>query len=451
MRIIDILRKDLKIILSDRKALASMIIMPIILSTILGFALSGSFMSTKDGNVSKFHIAIVKNYSTDKELKKVNESLLGSIIGENLDYKEKDELIKSSKELDIEKIFFEEFLGNDELRKIVQYRIEDKGTAMKLLENKEIAAIVVLPENFIYDMTINFLTPFRNIVKIDVIGNPQNTIGFQVTEGIMTGFTDMTSSMIIGKNVFIEAAFEEGINQRVFKNMESIVQEITNNIENLKTNIDYVTLQGKEPISSFQYYAAAMGTMFILFAAGYGSRALLEEKHNITYQRMIVAGTSRLKILIGKFFMIFLFALLQIFIMILYSIIFFKVNWGDLGLIFIISLCTVFSIAGLGTMIAAATFKAGNYKMSAVFENIIIQGMALVGGSFIPFEILPKFMQKLGMLSINGMALRSYLKCMMGYGIGEIKLYLLMLLGLGILFTVCGVMILKSKGGLRNA
>tara|TARA_B100000965_G_C19126405_1_gene555555 strand:+ start:18 stop:353 length:336 start_codon:yes stop_codon:yes gene_type:complete len=109
------------------------------------------------------------------------------------------------------------------------------------------------------------------------------------------------------------------------------------------------------------------------------------------------------------------------------------------------------SVAGLGTMIAAATFKAGNYKMSIAFDSVIIQIMALIGGSFIPFEVLPKFMQKLSILSINGIALKSYLKNMMGYGLGEVKIYLSVLLGLGIVFISIAVFILKWKEGLRHA
>jgi ABC-2 type transport system permease protein len=449
MRIMDMLRKDLKIILSDRKALAIIIFMPIILSTILSFALGGSFMDMNEGNISKFHLAIVKKYDMDKDIDNINNSLTNGLIGENLNYNESNDLIKAAKELNIEELFFDKFLGNNKLKKIIDYRVEDEETAMKLLKNKKIAGVVILPENFVYDMTINFITPFRNKVSINVIGNPEYAMGLQVVEGVMSGFTDKISSIIIGKNVFLETALEEGIEKTVFEDMGIIVKEIEKSIEDIGANIGYIQLEGKKSISSFDYYAAAMATMFMLFAAGYGSRTLLEEKDNITYQRMIIAGTSKWKIAAGKFFMVFIFSLLQMTIMIFYSSLLFKVNWGNLGLVVIISLCTMFAVAGLGTMIAAATLKAGNYKMSMVFDNIVIQVMALIGGSFVPFEMLPKFMQKLSILSINGIALKSYLKSMMGYGIGEVKIYLLVLLGLGIVFNSMAVYILKWKDGAK--
>ncbi|WP_432662929.1 ABC transporter permease [Wukongibacter baidiensis] len=451
MRVIDILRKDLKIILSDRKALATMILMPIILCTILSFALSGSFIGGGVGNLAKFQIAIVKEYNVDENMKKIEDSLNGGFLGSNLKDDDKEQLIESAKGLSVEEIFFDKFLENDELKKVVEYRVEDRETAMELLENKEVAGVVVLPENFIYDMTINFITPFRNIIDIEVFGNAEYTIGAQVTEGIVSGFTDMVSSMIIGKNVFIETALEEGIGQTAFEDMETIINGITDNIESLRIDIEYLKLEGKNPVSSFQYYAAAMGTMFILFAAGYGSRTLLEEKDNMTYQRMVMAGTAKWKIVAGKFFMIFVFSFLQITIMILYSSIILKVNWGNTFTVAIISIFTMFAVAGLGTMIGVATFKSGNYKMSVAFDSVIIQIMALVGGSFIPLEILPKFMQRLSILSINGIALKSYLKAMMGYGIGELKIYLLVLLGLGTVFISLAIFILRRKEGAKHA
>lgn len=451
MRIMDMLRKDLKIILSDRKALATMIFMPIILSTILSFALSGSFMDTDDGNISKFHLAIVKKYDINEDMDKINNAFTKGLIGENLNHNDRNDLMKAARELNIEELFFDKFLGTDELKKIIDYRVEDEETAIKLLNDKKIAAVIILPENFIHDMTINFITPFRNKVSINVVANPEYTMGGQVAEGVMSGFTDRISSIIIAKNVFIEAGLEEDRGKTVFKDIEIIVDEIKNNIENMGANIDYIQLEGKKPISSFGYYAAAMATMFMLFAASYGSRTLLEEKDNITYQRMIIAGTSKWKIAAGKFFMVFVFSLLQMTIMILYSSLVFNVSWGNLGLVVMISICTMFAIAGLGTMIAAATLKAGNYKMSIVFDSIIIQVMALIGGSFVPFEMLPKFMQKLSILSINGIALKSYLKSMMGYGIGEVKIYLLVLIGLGIVFNSMAVYILKWKEGAKYA
>lgn len=55
-------------------------------------------------------------------------------------------------------------------------------------------------------------------------------------------------------------------------------------------------------------------------------------------------------------------------------------------------------------------------------------------------------MQRLSIFSLNGISLKSYLKVMMGYGFDEIRYYLLLLLGVGTVFTLVAVRIFTLKG-----
>ncbi|OPJ56794.1 ABC transporter permease [Alkalithermobacter paradoxus] len=426
MGAIDIIIKDLKVLISDRKALGILILMPIILTTILSYALKGAFTNTPK---SRVEIAIVKNYDRQEQINKLgNESING------------DEIVK---QLDVEKIFIDEFLGSEEIQKIIQYRVVDEKEGMNLLKNREISSVVILKEDFIYDMTINLLTTSTNKVKIDIVADPDKYISRQIVEQIINGFCDTMSSIIIGKNVLEKVMTEEGIQYQYIGN---VIEEINKSILDTKVDINYTNTKGKDPITSSDYYSVAMATMFILFAAGYGSKMLLEEKDNITYQRMMISGISKWKVVVGKFIALFLIALGQISILIIYSTITLKVNWGNLYLVTIISLCSVFSIAGLGTMIAAITYRVGNYKMANAFESVIIQIMALLGGSFFPIDILPSFIQRFSILSLNGLALKSYLSVISGYGMKDIATNIITLIVIGIIFTCIAVYVLVIEG-----
>ncbi|MEL7658964.1 MAG: ABC transporter permease, partial [Bacillota bacterium] len=195
------------------------------------------------------------------------------------------------------------------------------------------------------------------------------------------------------------------------------------------------------------YYAAAMLTMFILFAAGHGGRMLLEEKENTTYQRMMVAGTSKISILAGKFLTVFLIAMLQITVMMIFSSFALKVVWGDFLSVALIGISAAIAVAGVGIAVAAVTYRAGNYKMAGIFETAVIQTMALLGGSFFPVDIMPAAIQKLSFLSLNGIALKAYQKTLMGYGLEAIMGYVLILVGIGAVFAVLSIIILRGKGG----
>lgn len=447
MKIISIIIKDLKIILSDKKALAIMIVMPIVLTTILSMALKGSFMSSEDNNVKTVNVAIVKLYDENTDSQMFKTSLKNSIISQGIGDKALNELIDSGNNVNPEEMVFQDFLNSKEISEIINYRLEKEEKAMELLNNGDVSAVLFFPDKFIYDMKINLLTPFRNNVEIKIITHPDRNIDGQIVKSVIEAYTNAISSIIIGKNVIIETALTNNINFEGISNMEETMENMSKLMKGININIENVVVEGKKNVSSADYYAVAMMTMFILFAAGQGGRMLLEEKDNQTYQRMIVAGTSRLGILWGKLITIFLIAIFQIATMIIFSHYALKVQWGNLNSVILISLSAAFSVAGLGTFIGAISYKTGNYKVANIFESAIIQGMALLGGSFFPIEVMPKIMQNLSFLSINGIALRSYLKILIGYGTKDVINNIFILTIIGLIFSILAIIVLNRKDG----
>ncbi|MGD9568095.1 MAG: ABC transporter permease [Sedimentibacter sp.] len=447
MKIISIIIKDLKVMFSDKKALAIMILMPMILTTILSIALKGSFSSGSDSDFEPVNIAIIKQYDAQEDSEMFKSSLNSNFLLKEMGEATLKDLMESGDDINPEKIFFEDFMDSDDVSEFIHYKVEEETKAMEQLNNEEVSAIVILPEKFIYNMKINLLTPFRNNVEIKVLTHPDKNISGKIVTTIMDAYTNTMSSVIIGKNVIIEAALTNNLGNDGFSNMEEIMEGMTDLMESININIDDVVLEGRKPIKSSDYYAVAMMTMFILFAAGQGGRMLLEEKDNLTYQRMTVGGVSKFQILSGKFITVFIIALFQITVMITFSSLALKVQWGDLKSVALISIAAAFAIAGLGSFVGALTYSAGNYKMANAFENVIIQGMALLGGSFFPLDVMPEFMQKLSFLSLNGVALKSYLKIIKGYHTPDVLNNIFILALAGAVFTILAVMILKGKEG----
>lgn len=447
MKIKSIIIKDLKVMFSDKKALGIMILMPIILTTILSIALKGSFASGGDAEFEPVPIAVVKKYNALEDSEAFKTSLNNNFILKGMGEETLKKLTESENGINPEKIFFEDFMDSDDVSEFIQYRIEDESRAMELLNSEEVSAVVLLPEKFIYDMKINLLTPFRNNVEIKVLTHPDKNISGKVVKGVMNAYTNAMSSVIIGKNVIIEAAITNNLGNDGFKNMEEVMEGMKAVMESININIDDVVLEGRKPIKSSDYYAVGMMTMFILFAAGQGGRMLLEEKENLTYQRMMIGSVSKLQVLSGKFVTVFIIAIFQITVMIAFSRFALGVKWGDFKSVALISIAAAFAIAGLGSFVGALTYKAGNYKMANIFENIIIQGMALLGGSFFPIDVLPGFMRNLSFLSLNGVALKSYLKIISGYHTIDILNNVFILFGAGAVLTTLAVLVLNRREG----
>src|SRR6056297_3492650 len=117
---INIFLKDFKLFISDKKTLASIILMPIILTTILSFALSGSF--TQAGRDWTLNIGVVKDYEKVEEEDKFTEFMLDFADRYDIDIGkfqgEEDEF----EEFNPEKIFFQDYLGNKELNNFLNYQ-----------------------------------------------------------------------------------------------------------------------------------------------------------------------------------------------------------------------------------------------------------------------------------------------------------------------------------------
>lgn len=447
MRVKDIIIKDLKVLLRDKKTIGIMFLMPIILTTILGFALGGTFESGEDNE--KRQVAIVKEYDEKSDAELFIEEIKNSPIFANMNVEDMGEFGKEIADFSLDEIFFDEILDN-ELKDIIDYRLLNLEEAKKLLMDDEISAIVILPDKLAFNIYTNFFTPYRNNINIEIIENPERYMDNQIVRGVFKGISDSLSANIIGKNVFSETALETGFGFDIYEKIGTILEDLREVQESTTIKLETKKVSKKDPITGFQYYTIAMAAMYILFAAGEGGKLLLEEKDNLTYQRMVVAGVPKIKIATGKFFTIFSFAIFQIGVMLLYSTLALRVDWGDLVLVAAISLCAAFTIAGLGTMLASVSYRSGNYKLADVFQSIIIFVLSMLGGSFLPIEVLPKFIRTLSNFVPNGLVLKAYKEVMLGSGLNEIMNYLLSLLAMGAVFTAIAIYTLNKEKGWKN-
>jgi ABC-type multidrug transport system permease subunit len=438
---LNIILKDMKLMLSDRKELAAIILMPIILTTILSFALIGSFQEM--GSQWTMDIAVVRNYDLEQDQIYFRNftSSLEERFGITMDFGTDEETLFA--EFNPEKIFFEDFLGSDEMEKFIQYTIVTEEEAYELLENKRVRSIVILPDQYVYNAYVNTFTTFRNNIDITVVSHPDMNYSRQITEEIISSFNNIMSSITISKNVYFEKASDYMSLNEVVAGLEDFVKAI--GTEPAGVNVVITDINQKNFINSFTYYSIAMMSMFILFSAGYGGKFILNEKIDNTYYRLMATGVDRRMIITGKFFMMFIMAIIQSIVLIVYSKIAFGINWINLQLLLLTMLLSCLAVASIGVFIIALTIRSNSYKTSDAFSNALVQVLALAGGSYLPLQILPKAVGQFGRLTPNGATLQTYIKILEGYGISEI------LPGLAVIMVNIAVMLLLSgillKGG----
>ncbi len=429
--------KDLLVTLKDKKSLIITICMPAILTTILGFAFQG--LMSGGSFVDQAEIAVVSLGSREQDMERITGLLESPSLEGRLSEGQKKDLLELLGGMDFERILYEDLLGSPGVEKFIHYEKMEFEKAGALLEKGKLAAVVVLPEGFTYNTFLNLALPFRNPITIEVIKHPDHSIKGEMVSGIIKGFSDALSAGIIAKQVLLEAAIENNAGDKAMEEIEDLISGMYNvGVRDIRT--DELTVEGKRPVSSFQYYAVGMAVMFILYVAADGAQYSIDEVNNGTYRRLIMAGAGRLRFFASRFAATTLFVLIQLAVLISYSKLVFKTDWGSSAGTALLSVFLAVAVGGLSVLLAAINLRLKNSKASTVFQAVVIQIFALLGGSFFPVAGIP-VMRRLGSLTVNGAAMSGYLKLMMGYGLEELTGTLVALSGIALALFIAGTFV----------
>ncbi len=435
MSIFTLILKDMKIVVSDKKALLILIGMPIILFSILSFALAGTFSSTDD-DVWTIKVGIAKEYDLNVEKGIINDILSQANQG-SLEFDAES----------LENILFN-ILDSDDLD-FIEYEVMSLEEAKEKLKSDDLGSIVILPENYVSDIFINMSPQSRKQIDIKIIKNPNKTTSSAVVENLISEISNRQSQMMISNKVSNETLKYYNVDQTVIdqysKEMMSFSEE-----DGIKIEISDFKIEKLKTVNSSQYYSVAMLTMFLLFGASYGAKFMLEERKNITLQRQQMAGIGSIKVVIGKMVVIFLIAIMQITLMIITSHFGFGVYWGNPISVLLVTLVTAFGVTGLGAILSAVSLKINSLKAINMFESGIFQIVALFGGSYFPIYLMPKWFNSVSKLILNGAALDAYNKVMMDSPIEAILPSLLSIIINGVVFFIIGMIIVGKQSKNRD-
>ncbi len=429
-----LIAKDLKILLSDPKQMAVLLLMPVVLCTILGMALSSTFEGGK--GIGRTRVAVVMEDGREGSGGLEDHPLLDMIPEED-----RGEVVAAYDPEEAERLFFDTFLGDEALAEHLQIERMTLAEGKEALAGGRVHALLVLPADFFDSLAINLMTPFEKKTEMTIRGGENNRTRTTLMAEIMGAFERAFESRVGIKNAAITLALQT---DRTVEN--DLFDELGE--ENIQ-----LTLENRGPsptIDAMSYYSAAMLAMFLLFAAGTGSAMLLEEKIDGTLDRMHLGGVAKGQIMLGKTTVISAIALLQIVVMIAYAGVAFGVRWGDPVALVVLALTLAATIGAMGLFFALWTLNSGDFRVSRMLESVVFQVMALLGGSFIPVEVLPAVLRPLSYLPMNGVALRAFLTLMRGEGLGAITFHLSLLLLNMLLFAVLAFLQL-NRGGSENA
>ena len=414
MKTLAIVGKDLKSILRDRQALSVMIAQPMVIILVLGLALGPLFL-------------------------KGSGPLEGDIGVVCLD---EDELTLA---------LLEDFLDSPQLAQaLTQIDLKTEDEARALVASGRLKVAIVVPEGF----SANMLTGTKANLKL--LYDPTSVHFAPMVRGLVGDFADQISTRQIATTAVMSqwlSSIQADVAQHTIlpespspiwpDNSEAGITELASRatqavaerMEAYGPAVAVTSMPTTNGVSSFDYYAAGMGVMYLLFAMMLGARSLLDERDDFTLARLMSTPTYNRQILAGKLLSVAAIGVIEWVILVVFTRLVYGVKWGQSPVAFLaLSASTIIACAGVSIFLA--TTSKTRRGVSAI-SSITIQVMSLLGGSMVPYFLFPRFMLFLSRLTPNYWAMNGFVQLFTGSGLTDIIPNVLALTGIGItLFTI---------------
>lgn len=359
-----IAKKDLVLFLKDRRAVMLTFLLPIFLISVFAFAFGGARREA-----SKPSVLLVADLD--------GSALTNSIVLSLDSLKEIDVIPSSLEEAQ------EEVKKGYEAAVLVFYKgFEDSVNAGK-----------ALPMEVQYDpvkeMEVGILQQalFTNLMKsIEQEGAME-----RVMKQIDRQYEGMDSAMIASIKMQVKESFaqdaEEAVGSRPGMKMTPLVKE-------------------KENSPGLVQAVAGTAVMMLLLSLSHFGAGLLSEKEDGTLKRLLYAPVKPDHILYGKLLSGIITAIIQLTVMFVFaSLVFDLALTRNIPGLLLMVLATAFACASFGMFLASV---ARTRQQLQGLSTLVVLTMSAIGGSMIPTFIMPEWMQKISVLSINYWSIQGF-------------------------------------------
>ncbi|MEH7355332.1 ABC transporter permease [Neobacillus drentensis] len=381
--------KDLLLVVRDKKAFLTLILMPLLLIAILGSAFGNIMKENEDITIKKFTLGVV-----------------------NFDQGQ------------LSKVLTEEVFSKS-LSKQIQVKYYQEDDLYKKIKDHKLTVGIVIEKDFTQSLMTGKGT------KVKLLSVPDTNINTTIVQTVIEQFS---------RSVPIEAVVAQMAQPVQAGNPSGIVQKGYGKKPLLKeTSIDAKT----KLVSSFQYYAAAMSVMFLLMTVVQGVSTMILEKEQDVFQRLLLTNLTYPNYLLGKMLGLIIICLTQAFIIISGTKLLFGVDWGpSIPGIVIMTFAFVVNASGLGVLAGSLINKEQSFNVAGMFGTQI---MAALGGSMAPLYVFPDWVVSVTKFLPNGLALQTYLELMSGASLSKILPAVAASMGLGMLFFAIGLIRLSLE------
>ena len=403
--ILTILKKDLKLFFSDRKAVLLSFLIPILLISLFAFAFGG--IGGGDSKTKPIQLLI-----SDKDQSTDSRSVVSKL---------------------------------DELNEI-QLIPKEIADAVQLVKKGKYVGVLILEKGFQDSINAGSNLPMElkydaareiemGMLQSVLIQNLMSTVGKKSIKAKMNAYFDTNFS-----------GMPSAMKEKIFNDMDSGNNNMSTALGNntgLKMTSIIKEATKKGNLGLIQAVAGTAIMMLLFSIAGIGG-GLLDEKEAGTLKRLMYSPLKATDILFGKMGAALVLAILQLTVMFVFSWLVFGLPiFKDLTALVLMILATAFAVSSFGMLLVAI---AKTRQQLQGLSTIIILVMSAIGGSMVPLFVMPAIMQKIAVVSVNYWGIQGFYDIFWrNLAIIEIVPKMGVLVGIGLIMTIISVRLFKKN------
>ncbi|MBS0205984.1 MAG: ABC transporter permease [Planctomycetes bacterium] len=156
----------------------------------------------------------------------------------------------------------------------------------------------------------------------------------------------------------------------------------------------------------YSWIVPGFTVMFAFFVISVMARSFISERENGTLRRLQMAPISPVSLLAGKTIPFYLTSLLQCSLLFLCGRLLFGMSWGPAPVYLIpVILCTSLAATALGLLLATAVHT--DQQVSSYGTTLILV-LSSLSGCFFPRDMFPQTMKKISLFTPHGWALKAF-------------------------------------------
>lgn len=357
-----ITRKDLLLLLKDKRAVVLLLILPLLFISIVGMS-TGQFL-TRDDDSQRFRILVVDNCDVD-----LSHQLVAAL--------------QKHREL---------------LVTVVQSPTEANDT----LQRGDASMLITIGKDFearaedlqisdVFNSETGPLADGPAALDLSLETRPA-AIGLgRLLEGVI--FTQVV------KVVAPVAARKNPVTRRwVNDNLDESPAD-TPVVTSVEKNIPKTT-------AVYSWIVPGFTVMFAFFVISVMARSFISERENGTLRRLMMAPISPISVLAGKTIPFYVTSVLQCAMLFLCGRLLFGMSWGPAPMYLIpVILCTSLAATSLGLLLATAVHS--DQQVSSYGTTLILV-LSSMSGCFFPRDMFPQTMKKISLFTPHGWALKAF-------------------------------------------